>query len=334
MDINIKNIAEAFGLKLNDYKKIRSSYRCVTDEGIKEIKKVDFPKVKIHLAYETQEFLIKKGFANVDILGVTNIGEPFYKNEIDDAYYIVRNWISKKELTLDQDEDVRLATETLAKLHKVAKGFEVSPKAHIRNELGNLEDTYYRRTKELSKIRNKLNRNIGWDKFDNLFFKNFDDYYEKALDSLDTLAESNYYELCEKANREKSFCHHEYAYHNIVFDHADKLIVRDFENTCYDIRVYDLANLIKRYMRKVGWDVRKTKRILDIYNKENTISKEEIKILYSMLAFPQKFWRIVNRHYNKRRVLVDINNQNQLKSVINQKKEHDKYIKEFRKNIL
>jgi len=42
--------------------------------------------------------------------------------------------------------------------------------------------------------------------------------------------------------------------------------------------------------------------IIDAYTSIEPISKEEFEILEIMLQFPQKFWRVVNRYYNSRRI--------------------------------
>lgn len=334
MEIEIDKIANNFGLILKDYRKVKSSYRCKTDKGIKEIQRVDLHPNKIWLSYEVQEHLYKHNFKNVDRFILGQDGKPYYKYEEDNSYYIACDWCDGKDVTLDGENEIVLATETLAKLHIASKGFIPSSNVDMKSELGELIDTYQRRLRELKKLKKKVDKIIGWNKFDNMFRDTYQIYVDKSNEGLSYLKESEYFNMVDIARKDKSFCHHEYAYHNMKLNGKNGVLIRKFENACYQIRVYDIANLIKRYMRKNNWNINKMIRVLEIYDSINKLDKREYKILCAILMFPQKYWRIINRHYNRRRVLVDLNNQNQLKMVINQRKSHDKFINEFISKLL
>ena len=50
-----------------------------------------------------------------------------------------------------------------------------------------------------------------------------------------------------------------------------------------------------------------------------------------MLAFPQKFWRVVNRYYNSRRSWSERSYVTKLQEVIDEAEPHRKFMEEYAK---
>lgn len=40
------------------------------------------------------------------------------------------------------------------------------------------------------------------------------------------------------------------------------------------------------------WDFEKTKRIIEAYNSENKLTKEDLEVMLSLVIFPHKFWKL------------------------------------------
>ena len=68
-----------------------------------------------------------------------------------------------------------------------------------------------------------------------------------------------------------------------------------------ELPVYDVANLLRRRLRKGNWSHDEAFFVLEEYNKHRVLSKDEICVLKILLQFPQKLWRIVNKYYNSKR---------------------------------
>ena len=56
--------------------------------------------------------------------------------------------------------------------------------------------------------------------------------------------------LVEKARNEKKFCHRDYSYCNIICD-DDKMSVINFDYCSYELKMYDIANFLKKKNEKV-----------------------------------------------------------------------------------
>ena len=94
-------------------------------------------------------------------------------------------------------------------------------------------------------------------------------------------------------------CHHDYSYQHILI-RGDVTSIINFDYCSVELKIYDIVNILRRRMRKCNWDIEKAKLILDVYRKIEPLDQDEMKVMKSMLQFPQKFWRVINRYYNSR----------------------------------
>ena len=120
----------------------------------------------------------------------------------------------------------------------------------------------------------------------------------------------------------------DYAHRNIIMG-DDKVHIINFDYCCYELRVYDVANLIRRKMRKCNWDIKKAISILDKYCSVEPLSKDDFVVLKIILQFPQKFWRVANRYYNSRRSWSERSFMARLREVTGEMDYHKKFIRNF-----
>ena len=180
---------------------------------------------------------------------------------------------------------------------------------------GRLPLYFVKRLDDIKKMRRQAKKGKG--KFDELFLQYADYFVETAEDAIDELASSHYMELVEKTRDEGLFCHHDFTQHNIIMA-GERATVTGFDYCCFELRVYDLANLIRRKMRKCDWDVSRSELIVNSYNSVEPINEDELCVMKIILRFPQKFWRVVNRYYNSRRSWSERSSVIRLQEVIDE----------------
>ena len=123
-------------------------------------------------------------------------------------------------------------------------------------------------------------------------------------------------------------CHHDYSYQNILI-RGDVTSIINFDYCSVELKIYDIVNILRRRMRKCNWDIEKAKLILDVYRKIEPLDQDEMKVMKSMLQFPQKFWRVINRYYNSRRCWAQRNFTIMLEEVIQEKDAHKSFMDKF-----
>lgn len=106
----------------------------------------------------------------------------------------------------------------------------------------------------------------------------------------------------------------------------------NFEKCIRDNPVRDLYLLLRKLLEKGNWSIPLGMDLLETYEKERMITAPGWIDLYYRLAYPEKFWKIVNFYYNSGKAWIPGKNQEKLERVIAQEKEKQRFLDEvFRK---
>ena len=315
---------------------------------------------KIVGTYVILNHLNENGFDKTDRYITALNGLPFMPGY--GVNYVLMRRRAGRECEINCCEDLAAASRLLAEMHLASKGF-TQPKAegvlrrfhdllnppeaaceeprqglgdeqkevqfnfncYIKNDLGNIPDTFKRRLEELKKFRKtaKKSRNT----FDYAYLSVADYYCNLAEQIYGEIEQSPYRKLTEMYREEGCICHRDYTGHNILLGKNEAVL--NFESSCIDLPVYDVANFLRRRMRKCGWSVGDAEFILNNYSKTRTLSDDEIVVLKILLQFPQKLWRIINKYYNSRRSWCEKSCLMQLEEVKQEKDPLAEFAKKF-----
>ncbi len=315
-----RELQENYDIKINSISNFRDMFIASTDNGKRLIKITSLKPDRINFIAEAKEHLYNNGFCNIDRTIFTNSGSSCICYN-DQTIYLSK-YVEGRESNLDNREESIKCARLLAKMHQASIGFNCSDNSSPRNELGRLPSTYRKRLDEIKKL--KKNAVKGRLKFDNLMCRYVDYFYEMGERALNLLDTSDYYDLVEDAEKNKNISHHDFNHHNI-FVQNNELYLINFEYCCYDLKVYDLVNLLRRKMRKCQWDIDEAALIINEYSKIEALTESELDLMKVMLMFPQKFWRIVNKYYNSRKSWSEQSYLTRLEEVIDEVK----YLKAF-----
>ncbi|KXG76170.1 CotS family spore coat protein [Thermotalea metallivorans] len=290
------NVFRAYGLKVIDIVPKRGIYRIETDQGFKCLKKMKSDPKNIYFTNDAIEHLIKNGFYKVSRIRRTLDGNLFLSDG-EDAY-LMTDWIDGRECDYENPIELDIAVKTLAELHRASKGFTPFHHDPSRDLLGKWPQIFKARCDELMEMKGMAQKKQDKIKFDEVFLKFVDYYYEEAQEAVACFEQFDYQGLVEQARKEKSFCHNDYAYHNVLvsYDHKDVAIL-DFDYCVFDLRINDIASIIQRNLKKCFWYIGRAEFILDSYHRQDRLSQDELKGIYAYLKFPTDFWRIASQFY-------------------------------------
>lgn len=323
-NINYDVIQDYMDFKIKDSVFNRGILIFETDKGKKTLKKSNFHNSRLLFIHNAKEHLYKKGFTNIDRYNCTNEGLPYFF--LGGEIYTMNNYIEGRKADFDDKNDMIEATRILALLHRISKGYVPPEGCTFRNNLGKLPHIFNKKLNEIKK-HTKIAKKTR-SKFDCMFLEKIDYFREMGTEALKDLLNSNYYSFVEKTKNDRSFCHCDYTYQNIIVKDKD-IFVTCFEMCAYELKVYDIANLIKRKMRKCNWNIKEANKILESYNKVDNITKDEFEILKVMLKFPGKFFRIANEYYNSKKRKRGSTSEFRLVETIKEVNDHKKFIDEF-----
>lgn len=320
-DLNLQ-VIKGFDRKLKSYVKVKGMYICNTDRGTKLVRKLDISREKIIFENTAKEILYKKGFKNIDKFCISTNGFPYYI--LNDSIYVMSDYIEGVECDLSKNCDI--AVEQLAKMHTFSYGLS---KCDIPMDIISV---YKKRISEMARLKKRINSMSCLTDLDILILKNYDYYYNQCKKAIDILENSEYRKFAQNAKNRGLFCHNNYREENIVIN-VDGTYIINFETCCCDIQTLDLANIIRRYMKKTYCDEQKAYRFIEVYDSIKNISKEELKILFGILTFPYKFSKVCNKYFNRRRSWVQNGMTYNLEMYLVNRQKNDRLLKLIERDI-
>ena len=321
-------IERQFQIKIDIIKANKGIYYIKTNKGERCLKKINYGPQKLLFVYGAKEHLIKNGFKNVDKYFLNIDGEPYAL--VNEDLYTLSEWLEGRECDFHNIEEVKIAAETLAKLHEASKGYDPPENSKLKSDLGRWPSLMEKRIKSLDKMRDMIRKKNRKSDFDLLYLKSMEFYKDIAKKALNTLNASEYVKLCEIAEHEKGFCHHDYTYHNIILGNDNSVRVIDFDYCKREVRTFDISNFMIKVLKRNNWNIDFANAIIESYNKVSKLDECEYNVLYAYLQFPQRYWRLANRYYYNEVNWGQNTFDSKLESIINEKEEYLKFLEHFK----
>ncbi len=321
-------IENTYSIKIHDIKKTPVGY--ILDSKYL-LKPSDLSSERLLFVYTALNHLQKQEFFNAEMFINTTEGKPF--SQVDGKNYILTKYQPFPTFLLEDKEDLRIATELLAKLHLAGKNFTVaSATAELEKQnlpftvkcaLGETLPTFRKRYNELKKFKRLTLGSV--DAFDLIYRKIADEFCRFAEEAIVKLETTGYEKLCHTAESEGCLCHRDFTGHNII--KSAPPIITNFDNAAIELPVCDLATLLKRCLRKCDWSLENADFVLNTYSKKRNLSKEDVEILKGLLLFPGKLWRISNKYYNSKKSHYEKTALSKIEEIIKEKEQFLNLIK-------
>lgn len=288
-------IERQFDIKIEVIKANKGVYYLKSNKGERCLKKINYGPQKLLFVCGAKDHLINNGFKGVDKYYLNIDGEPYAL--VNEDIYTLSEWLDGRACDFHNIEEVKIAAKTLAQMHEASKGYDPPENSKLKSDLGRWPSLMAKRIKSLDKMRDMVRKRNNKSSFDLVYLKSMEFYKEIGKKALNTLEESNYNELCQIAEVDKNFCHHDYTYHNIVIDKQENVNIIDFDYCKREVRTFDISNFMTKVLKRVNWDIDFAKAIIDSYNAISPLREDEYKVLFAYLQFPQRYWRLANRYY-------------------------------------
>ncbi len=322
-------IERQFNIKIETMKPNKGVYYLNTDKGERCLKKINFGIQKLEFVCGAKEHLINNGFKSVDRYFMNLDNEPYAM--VNEDLYTLSEWIEGRECDFTSIDDISLASAKLAELHECSKGYNPPENSKLKSDLGRWVSLMEKRIKALDKMRDMARKKHNKQQYDLDYLSNVEFYKKLGERALNVLKTSDYLNLCEEAEVNKIFCHHDYTYHNIIIGKENNVNIIDFDYCKREVRVYDLANFITKVSKKVDWDIKYANKIIEEYNKVSKLKENEYRVLFAYLLFPQRFWRLANRYYYNEVTWGQNTFTKKINNMINEQDKYIKFIDEFKK---
>ena len=202
----------------------------------------------------------------------------------------------------------------LAKLHKTMRKVPLSPEMAEKYTYGDTKMVLEKHCREMRSIRNYMKGCRQKKAFENLYLEYYEIFARQARDAVNALDDHDYRQLAERTRQEHTLCHGDYNHHNVIIMKGQTrermaqdghclpvMATVNFDRMHINIQVNDLYLFLRKVMEKNSWNVDLGISLVNAYDRERPMSREEKKYLYILMLFPEKFWKIANHYYNTRK---------------------------------
>lgn len=320
-------VEESYGLKADNIEKVKNSYKINTKDGGYCLKVIKYEFSHFYFILSAIKHLQRNGFNNIPEF-IINKDKKEY-GSVNGKYVYLTRWIPSRVSNYDNPLELEIVARELAKLHECSKGFTIEKNMKPRIGWFSWLKVFETRKNEILDFQNRISQKAYKSKFDLLYLDNVEKEIKRAEKSIAGLQKNNYVKLMEKEVFKRSFCHHDYAHHNILVDYNRKINIIDFDYCMLDSHLHDLCSLFIRTMKDGKWEKEKADLILRAYKNNMEVKDEEIPIIREFIRFPQTFWQIGLQVYWEQQPWGEEFFQNKLKKYLEDCEFREKFINSY-----
>lgn len=337
MDDRNQEVFRRYDIKVYTTYKARGAVVLETDKGLLLLKNFDGSLARVEFENAVKEYLIQKGYSNVDLYLRNMDGELVTEDNMGNKF-VLKNWFVGEECNLKETSDVLNATTNLAIMHTLLVDVPLEDEVKKNNVQTNLFDLFEKRNRELKRVRAYIKDKRQKNEFELTYLSNYDRFYSQGLKALQILKQSNYEQMFEHAQSTCQIIHGNYTYHNVMMlrgnqpasayevrpkqkhraDVQDEisLVAADlssqyelaaatnFDKAGIGLQMFDFYHFLRKVMEKNNWNISYGCKIIEQYKEIKPMDKDELTLLYVLLLYPEKFWKITNFYYNSKKSWV------------------------------
>lgn len=321
-------LLEQYEIEVLRTRKGRGAIICDTNQGCLIFKEYTGNNDRIVMQDRLLNYIRGQGRMLTETIIPTTEGALLVKDN-DGMQYVLKTYQEGRECNIYDKQECVEAVRLLARLHGC---MEVPVDLWGDIPAFSQAREYEKHNKELKRVRRYLKQRSQKTWFEICLLNAFDYFLNQAAEVTQEWEE---YEKVRKSSETgclvNTYCHGDYQYHNILRCDKGWFIV-NFDKCMRDDPVRDLYLLLRKLLEKSNWSVALGKELLEAYERERSISAMSRIDLYYRLAYPEKFWKIVNFYYNSGKAWIPERNREKLDKLMVQEKEKQKFLDEvFRK---
>lgn len=319
------------GYELSVRKKYRSRGGWILETGTGPVLLREYENISSHFAIENQvkTFLVKNGFTGVDIVIPNREGELVTELETGEKY-VIYQWFSGEECNLKSEKCLAMAGANLGQLHRILKDFspvqEEEQTGTGEHQSEELLEQFHRHNRELKRVNTYMKNKKRKNEFEIYAINCFETFYSKACQAAERLEKSSYYE--EMKEGVGQFCHSDYNYHNLILE-GNRVATIGFEKVGYGIPLLDLTYFMRKTLEKNAWRATAGEAVLKGYETENPLTQGQREFVEIMLMYPEKYWKLMNRYYNKKKSWLSGKSLEKLEDVRRLEASREKFLHSF-----
>ncbi len=313
-------------------RKGRGAIVCETQAGSFLLKEYAGSAERAELQNRLLQTISAGGGVQVESIVPTREGQLLVKDG-DGITYVLKTWQDGRECNVHDRGECIQAVQLLSRLHE---GMVLPPDTPGLPPAYLPGSEYEKHNREIRRVRKFLKQKGQKQTFEAKLLGACDFFLEQAQEVTDQwkqYSEAFQREAVRESDAEPvTFCHGDFQYHNILLG-AEGWFVINFEKCLPDDPIRDLYLLMRKLLEKGDWSVSLGTELIKAYEKRHPMSARSRIDLYYRLAYPEKFWKIVNFYYNSGKAWIPGKNQEKLEKLIAQEKDKQHFLDEVFRDV-
>ena len=328
MEERVEDVLRRYELEILRAYRVRGSYVLETRQGIYLYKGYGGTEARAVYEAAIQRCLVERGFDMVDLYLPNEEGNYLSYDVMGEAH-VVKQWFLGEECDLKETADLIRVSERLAGLHLAMSGMRGELGMEIRPREYSLEEQQRKHLRELQRvkayIRNKKERNP----FEVVYLQCADRIYAQGAAALEFLGRLQPAEYQRMAEERGDFYHGNYTYHNLILQPEGVAVVQ-YDKSWLGLQLLDIYYLLRKSLEKNEWRMETGEDILAGYQRVKSLTRDERQILYALLWFPDKYWKIANSYFNGKKSRIPGRNLVKLEEYLNQEESRERFLMQSR----
>lgn len=301
---------------------IKTVWKVITGNDTFCLKRLKHTKEKALFSDEAQRYIRSKGGLVPDII-LNRAHEAI--TDRNDELFVLYEWIEGKQLNFGNKEDFMAAMEGLAHFHKSSKGYRPPEGARVSTKIAKWPDQYRSMLNRLTEWKSVSARKAGTPVHD-AYLKWVDPIIALGEKAIRYLEGSSYGDLSAPNSQAIVLCHQDYGKGNGLLT-PDGVWILDMYGVTFELAARDLRKIILKTMEDKGkWHEESMLEIISWYERANTLSMEEKRMVYIDTLFPHGFFGTVKNQFQKNKPVkalsieqigrIEMSKENSLESLI------------------
>ncbi|MGD8188846.1 phosphotransferase [Brevibacillus ginsengisoli] len=291
----IKTLELAYSCQIYGVKPKRNVYQVRSNRGVWIVKGYK-DKEMAYWVTQLASILHEQGFFRTVHYVTTRDGMQVIP--IGQRYYTVMKAIEGEEANYASLFDVKKAARSLAQFHQAAQGIPFT----LEDDRGipPIFDKWESRYNHFTQISSKINNRGPGNRFEQLISQLSKEIIRDSLDCLEQMRELPFNEELYQAYSRGTMAHRDVASHNFLITEKGNCYLIDLDTVHSDMQLVDLAQFMSRMMLMQGYQMNSFIDAIQEYTRIKHLSDSQIKMLITMLHFPDNVIREVTGIYAKR----------------------------------
>lgn len=195
-----------------------------------------------------------------------------------------------------------------------------------------LETELERHNRELQRARNYIRGKRKKSEFELCVIGNYNMFYEQAVQAVEGLKglweETRAASLDGEDSKPLYLCHGDLDQHHLLMGDGYTAII-EYNRMHLGVQSTDLYRFMRKVMEKHNWNVDLGRSMMDAYERVLDMGSKEMRCLYYMFLYPEKYWKQINFYYNANKAWIPARNIEKLRSLEEQQPVRNRFLEQI-----